>query len=186
MTAESPHLFHAAQPTYTERMSDGSQPDLDSAQPPAAVPKAVITISRDDEADVRQRQIVTRLDDRAAATLIFGDSVTWDVEPGAHRLRSHNTLIRKTVKFDAAPGEHVEFVVVNRSGSMTLGFLALLGAAPLYLTVERRHTQSGIHRAGRSAEPHGNIGYWIVDTVVLGVNGSAGGVAVVLCQTVLP
>ena len=35
-------------------------------------------------------------------------------------------------------GEHVEFWIVNRASRMALGFLALMGVAPVYLTVERR------------------------------------------------
>lgn len=98
----------------------------------------LVTISRTDESDVRQRQILVRLDDSPTRTLYFGDSFSQEIAAGAHTLRGHNTLFWKTVHFTVEPGERVEFVVVNRAGPMSLSFLALLGAAPLYLTIERR------------------------------------------------
>ena len=38
---------------------------------------------------------------------------------------------------DPRPGERVRFVFANRPGRWTLGFLSLIGVAPLFLTVER-------------------------------------------------
>ena len=69
---------------------------------------------------------------------MFGESAAWDVTPGAHRLKANNTLQWKKLDFTAEPGEQIEFVVINKAGGFTLGFLSLLGVAPLYLTVERR------------------------------------------------
>ena len=108
--------------------------DLDDLQ-------ARITVSRDHAADVRQRQIVVRVDNGPKATLLFGQSFTLEVRPGTHRLRAHNTLFWKTITFHVEAGEHLEFVVINRGGAATLAFLALIGAAPLYLTIERRNLQ---------------------------------------------
>src|SRR5262245_58219958 len=95
------------------------------------------TVSRKDARDVRHRQIVASADGAHLATLLFGDEVTQEIEPGRHRLFVHNTLFWKTIHFDVEPGQHVRFNVVNRAGSGTLALLGLLGAAPLYLTVER-------------------------------------------------
>jgi hypothetical protein len=61
-----------------------------------------------------------------------------ELEPGPHLLKVNNTLFWKRLSFTVAPGEHVEFVVINRPGRMTLGFLAVLGVAPLFLSIERR------------------------------------------------
>ena len=69
---------------------------------------------------------------------MFGDVFSEELEPGEHRLRVHNTLFRKTIPFSVADNEHVEFDVVNRAGRITMSFLALMGAAPLYLSVQRR------------------------------------------------
>jgi len=99
---------------------------------------ARLVVSRTHEADVRQRQVYVSLDGEPIATMLFGQSVERDIPPGPHRLRLNNTLVWKTVHFDAAPGERVEFVFANRPGRWTLGFLSLVGVAPLFLTVERR------------------------------------------------
>lgn len=102
-----------------------------------------MTIVRTDPSDVGVRQIITRVDEGARVTLVFGDSVSEEVPPGPHRLRVHNTLFWKTVPFAVEPGEHVEFTVINRSGRLSLGALALVGAAPLYLTVRSRRVSPG-------------------------------------------
>ena len=97
-----------------------------------------ITVRRTHHDDVRQRQVIVRVDDGEKATLMFGDVFSEELEPGEHRLRVHNTLFRKTIPFSVADNEHVEFDVVNRAGRITMSFLALMGAAPLYLSVQRR------------------------------------------------
>ena len=108
-----------------------------------------VTLSRSDTRDSQQRQVEARLDDGPAATLMYGESRTFEVKPGAHVLKAHNTLVWKRVPFDIGEGEHVEFQLINRPGRFTLGFLALLGVAPLFLTIERRSIVGGVqgHRA---------------------------------------
>ena len=101
-------------------------------------PRARVTICRTAETDVRQRQVIVSIDDGPRSNLLFGETATFDIEPGEHRLKANNTLVWKTVPFTAAPGEDVEFVISNRATRFTLGFLSLLGVAPLYLTIERR------------------------------------------------
>jgi hypothetical protein len=108
----------------------------DATTPPPST--ARVTVSRVDERDVQQRQIYARVDDTAQRTLMFGDSFTIEVEPGEHRLKTNNTLYWKTVPFTVEAGEHAEFVLINVSSKMSFGFLALLGAGPLKLIVERR------------------------------------------------
>jgi hypothetical protein len=98
---------------------------------------AVLTVERRDPADVRIRQVVVTLDGEAFATLLFGDTATRPIPPGPHRLRVHNTLMWKNVTFDAAAGDHVRFTTVNRAGPGSMALVALLGAGPLYVTVER-------------------------------------------------
>ena len=98
---------------------------------------AVLTVERRDPADVRVRQVVVALDGEPFATLLFGQAATRPIPAGPHRMRLHNTLIWKNVRFDAAPGEHVRFRTVNRAGPGSMTLLALLGAGPLYITVER-------------------------------------------------
>ncbi len=109
-------------------------PDVHLTEPSAAT----VVISRTDETDIRQRQIYAQIDAGRSHTLIFGDTVTIDVAPGSHELRVNNTLFWKKVPFSVESGERVEFALINRSGKFAFGFLALLGVAPLTLSIERR------------------------------------------------
>jgi hypothetical protein len=98
---------------------------------------ARVTVERNGSDDVRTRQVVVSLDGERLATLLFGERTTRNISPGHHRLRAHNTLVWKTVDFDAAPGEHVRFRVVNRAGLGSMALVALLGVGPLFVKVER-------------------------------------------------
>lgn len=97
-----------------------------------------VTLSRTDSTDVRHRQIYARLDDGPSYSLIFGNAVTVEVPAGDHVLHVNNTLFWKRVAFFVAPGQQIEFALINRSGFFGFGFLALLGVAPLTLAIERR------------------------------------------------
>ena len=46
-----------------------------------------------------------RLDAETRVTLLYGDAVTEEVQPGSHRLRIHNTLFWKTLTFAIEPGD---------------------------------------------------------------------------------
>jgi hypothetical protein len=96
-----------------------------------------VTVSRTSPTDVQQRQMIVKLDDESFATLLYGETVTREVEPGHHRLNVDNTWVWKTVEFDLAPGEHIKFRVINRAGRFTWWMVALLGAGPMYVTIER-------------------------------------------------
>ena len=99
---------------------------------------ASITVRRTSTSDVGYRDIYVSLDDGEAAILHVGDSVTWEVPPGPHRLKAHNTLFRKAIDVQLSPGEHANFMVINRAGFGTYSVFAFfLGGGPLYLTFER-------------------------------------------------
>jgi hypothetical protein len=107
-----------------------------SQTPPA--PTTQVVLSRTDTTDVGQRQIYARIDDGPTRTLVFGSSRLEEVAPGIHQLRANNTLFWKRVEFAIEPGESIEFALINRGGAFAIGLLALLGVAPLSLTIERR------------------------------------------------
>ena len=100
--------------------------------------RTFVTISREHPNDVGERQVVARLDGGRAYTLVFGESCTMEVQPGAHHLRVHNTLFWKNIRFTVEPGEHIEFVVINEGRWWTWGLAGVLGSAPLFLHVELR------------------------------------------------
>lgn len=98
---------------------------------------AHVTLTRTHKNDIGQRQVVVTIDDGPKTTLMFGDSTSLDLAPGDHVLKAHNTLVWKTVPFTVAPGERLTFTVINHPGRFTLGFLSLIGVAPLFLTIEQ-------------------------------------------------
>lgn len=101
---------------------------------------ARVTVTRTHKKDVGQRQVVVTIDDGEKLTLMFGDTVARDIAPGDHLLKAHNTLVRKSVPFRVAAGEQVTFTLINHPGRLTLGFLALIGVAPLFLTIEEQRS----------------------------------------------
>jgi hypothetical protein len=98
---------------------------------------ATLTVTRTSEEDFKQRQLIVNLDGQRLATLMFGDSITRDVEAGSHRLRVSNTLVWKNVDFTLKPGEQAFFEVVNRTGRATFPMLLIFGVGPLYVRVTR-------------------------------------------------
>lgn len=99
--------------------------------------RSIVTVCRTHPSDCGQRQIYVWLDDRYRFVLPFGQSATIDLPPGAHRLRVHSTLFRKTIDFTIETGERLEFFVINTARWWTYGMAGLLGAAPLFLTVRK-------------------------------------------------
>ena len=99
---------------------------------------ARITVTRNADNDVRDRQVVVSIDGEPLATLLYGQHASKDVAPGPHRLKAHNTLFWKNIDLELKPGEHARFVVINRAGTGTFSLLGMLGVGPLYLTFERQ------------------------------------------------
>jgi hypothetical protein len=97
------------------------------------IPPTLLTIHRTSARDERMRQIVCALDGKWLTELLYGEEHTHEILPGGHTLRVHNTLMWKTVSFDAVPGAHVHFTVCNRACFGFYPLLLLIGAAPLWL-----------------------------------------------------
>ena len=96
-----------------------------------------LTIARTSDNDVKQRQVIIKLDGERFAVLTYGETVTRAVEPGTHLLLFNNTWTKKKVEFHVEEGETANFQVTNRAGMLTWWMVAALGAGPMYLTVER-------------------------------------------------
>lgn len=99
---------------------------------------ARVTVTRRQDNDVRDRQVIVSIDGQPLATLMYGQQITREVPPGPHRLKAHNTLFWKNIDLDLKPGEHARFIVINRAGTGTFSLLGMLGVGPLYLTFERQ------------------------------------------------
>lgn len=96
-----------------------------------------LTIHRNSPLDARDRQIIVSLDGKKLVTLLFGQRHTCEIAPGPHTLRANNTLVWKTVRFDAAPGDDVHFTCTNRAPGSLFYLLFLFGVGPMYVTLER-------------------------------------------------
>jgi hypothetical protein len=99
---------------------------------------AKLLVTRTSRRDVQNRQIFLSLDGQSIGDLLFNEKLDREIAPGVHRLRVHNTLFWKNLHFDAAPGETVHFEVVNYAGRGFLNLVLIIGAAPLFLAVERQ------------------------------------------------
>ena len=111
---------------------------------------ARVTLNRTHKKDVGQRQVVVTIDDGAKTTLMFGETATLEIPPGDHVMKAHNTLVWKTVPFDAAPGQDVQFTVWNQPmGGWPMRLLFIfIGAAALKLGIAPGPPDAS--RAGRS------------------------------------
>jgi hypothetical protein len=98
---------------------------------------ARVTVSRTLPGDVGQRQVYVSLDGEAWVTMLAGQRAERTIAPGPHRIRFNNTLVWKTIEFDAAPDETIEFRFANTAGRLAIGFLAVMGVAPLFLKIVR-------------------------------------------------
>ena len=98
---------------------------------------ATVTITRTSERDVKSRQMIVWLDDVRVATLLWGDSITCDLQPGPHRIRVSNTLFWKTAEFTVQAGEQVFFEAISHMGPGSVFLMMMLGVGPLYVTLER-------------------------------------------------
>ena len=96
-----------------------------------------VTISRTSQDDIKQRQIIVKLDGKRLGELMQGDEISQAVEPGPHRLQVDNTWNWKNVAFNLAPGEHARFQTVNRGGRFTWFLVGTLGVGPMYVHIER-------------------------------------------------
>ncbi|HYL34578.1 MAG TPA: hypothetical protein VEV17_01550 [Bryobacteraceae bacterium] len=99
--------------------------------------EARLSIARTAPEDVKQRQIIVKLDGEWIGDLLYGRTLSLDIQPGRHTLRVDNTWNKKTIEFDVSPGEQVKFRTVNRAGGCTWFLVASIGAGPMYVSIER-------------------------------------------------
>lgn len=97
----------------------------------------MVTVTRTSDKDVQYRQIIITIDGEPFATLLYGQTVSHVIAPGHHTIKAYNTLVWKTLEFDLAEGEDIRFSVVNIPGRWSFPLVALLGAGPIYVRLER-------------------------------------------------
>ena len=86
---------------------------------------------------MKQRQVIIKLDGKWIADLLYGKTLTKTIEPGRHEILFNNTWKKKKEVFEVAPGGHVKFRIINKTGRFTWALVATLGAGPMYISVER-------------------------------------------------
>jgi hypothetical protein len=96
-----------------------------------------VTVSRTSPEDVQQRQIIVKLDGQRLGELMYGETLSKDIEPGHHRLQVDNTWNWKNMDFTVASGEHARFLTLSRGGRFTWFLVGTIGVGPMYVSVER-------------------------------------------------
>src|SRR5262245_3620797 len=106
--------------------------DIEPPEEPAR-----LTVHRTAPWDEQSRQILLSVDGAPVGQLLYGQTLTREVPAGAHTLKGNNTLVWKTVPFDAAPGEDVHFTVWNEplGGWFMRLLFVFVGAAALKLGI---------------------------------------------------
>lgn len=94
-----------------------------------------LTIHRTSEQDCKDRQVIFSLDGERIGQLLYGQTLTRDIEPGTHRLRANNTLVWKTVEFLAPASAHVHFTCINYAPRGMFYMLAVFGVSPLFVAL---------------------------------------------------
>jgi hypothetical protein len=95
-----------------------------------------ITVLRNSSEDTQTRQIIVYLDGENRGELMYGDSMTLDVAPGAHVLGVDNTWNRKDLPIVVRPGEDLRFVTKSSAGKFVWFLLGFLGAGPMRVSIE--------------------------------------------------
>jgi hypothetical protein len=101
---------------------------------------ARLTVSHPKEGNDMGRGLTLSLDGKDLPHLKAGRTISREIAPGQHRLRVNNTYHKKTVEFDAQPGEQVHYRIKNRIGFFGSMMITVLGAGPMYLEIERSDT----------------------------------------------
>ncbi len=103
----------------------------------ASAQKVRLRVSHPEEGSVMGRGLSLVLDRKDWTHLKAGRDAATEIEPGHHRLRVDNTYHKKTIEFDAQPGELVHYRITNKATFFGSLMLAVLGAGPMHLVIER-------------------------------------------------
>jgi hypothetical protein len=99
------------------------------------IPPTQVTVHRTSREDVRERQVIVSIDGERVADLLYGQTFTGEIAPGHHTIRANNTLVWKTLEFDAAAGAHLHFTCINRAPRGLYYLVGILGIAPLLVSL---------------------------------------------------
>lgn len=95
-----------------------------------------LTVFRNSPDDTQTRQIKIYLDGRNQGELMFGDSMTLDVAPGAHVVRVDNTWNHRDLTIEVGPGDDLHFLTKSSAGKFVWFLLGFFGAGPMRVSIE--------------------------------------------------
>lgn len=97
---------------------------------------ATLVVRRDSARDVKMRNVDVYIDGKMEGRLGFGESKSFEVEPGDRHVRFDNTWAKKELDLTFEDGDRREFVVGNVPGGCFVAGLALAGAGPTHVFAE--------------------------------------------------
>lgn len=92
---------------------------------------------------MKDRQLLISLDGVRIATLLFGQTKSVEIEPGEHSLRVNNTLVWKTLMFEAVGGDDLHFTAINKAPGFMLEMLTFVGVALLFVEIQQGQPRAG-------------------------------------------
>ena len=102
------------------------------SEPDPAQPPARVTIHRTAAWDEQSRQILLSIDGAMVGQLLFGQTLTREVPPGAHTLKGNNTLVWKTAEFTIEPVPGQDSVIVAPSSDSPSGCTTTRTSMPYF------------------------------------------------------
>lgn len=106
---------------------------MDAGRPATPAAPAQLTVTRNSPTDFQDRQVYLWVDDESWGKIKYGQPITREIAPGAHRIRANNTLFTRTLDITAVPGDHVRVRCTN--GMPAGGWLMLIFVHVTYLLV---------------------------------------------------
>jgi hypothetical protein len=97
----------------------------------------ILEIFRDTPDDVQDRWIRVSIDDGPEEILRYGATLRYEVPPGPHRIKAHNTLSRDAVAVDGQPGETIRLRCWNRVAKGGVLMMLTTGFAFITVRLER-------------------------------------------------
>lgn len=95
-----------------------------------------LTVRRDSPKDSGFRQVHVFLDERPIGILNPGDSVEEEIEPGKHALKVYNTLVTKSLEFEAVEGQPVAFLTGNQASGCLMVIAVSFGIGVMGVFLE--------------------------------------------------
>jgi hypothetical protein len=101
----------------------------------AALP-ATLEIFRDTHEDVQDRWVRISIDEAPDAILRYGETLRWQLTPGRHEIRAHNTLSKDRLDLDVQPGQVVRVRCHNALAKGGILMMLTIGFAFIRVRLE--------------------------------------------------